>query len=163
MRPPPGRDVLGLWPPRRCGARPSGWVAPRAPAPMRLEIAQTCKVKQSPAARKDPCPLPAPAENSKNKIFLAGVQPLNAKTWATCSGLAGFLSLPHVGSSTWSALTSHSSPSGGCAQTPGALPLHYLLTTLLVRPGNEYLRDSLVSPAARPPPVLGLASGSASA
>ena len=54
-----------------------------------------------------------------------------------------------------------SAPHVGCTQDPGALPLHYLLATLLVRPRNKWLRDPLVSPAARLRPVLGQAAGSA--
>ena len=105
----------------------------------------------------------AAAENLKNAIFLAcsTFEPLNAKRWAPCSAPAGFLSLPHVRRSAWRVLTSHLAPRVGCTQAPGALPLHYLLATLPVRPRNKWLRDPLVSPAARLRPVLGQAAGSA--
>lgn len=135
--------------------------APRVSPLSGSRARRTCKVKQSPAARKKSLLLLAAAVNWKNAIFLAcsTLEPLNAQRWAPCPAPAGFLSLPHVRPPP--GVSSPPTQPLGCTQAPGALPLHYLLATLLVRPRNKWLREPLVSPAARLRPVLGQAAGSA--
>ena len=100
----------------------------------------------------------AAAVNLKNAIFLH-VGATERATLGTLSRNADFLSLPHVRPPP--GVSSPPTQPLVCTQAPGALPLHYLLATLLLRPRNKWLREPLVSPAARLRPVLGQAAGSA--
>ena len=158
------RLVLGLRLPPGCRARPSGWGAPRASHPcVARDSAEAAKLKPRGAQRPLSVTSPPRFRNIKSCSRAAGLSTERENLELVQHSRASSPSLPHVGSSAWRALTSHSNPSVGCTQAPGALPQHYLLATVLVRPGNKWLRDPLVSRAARPRPVLGQAAGSASA